>query len=58
MRAGAGLVELAEGRARDKNILCGLLNVDSRQERSQDFSKGGGLKLWKQKPCKGKIACD
>jgi len=42
MRAGAGLVELAEGRARDKNILCGLLNVDSRQERSQDFSKGGG----------------
>ena len=29
------------------------------QGRSQDFSKGGGgLKLWKQKPCKGKIACD
>jgi len=28
------------------------------QGRSQDFSKGGGLKLWKQKLWKGKIACD
>jgi len=27
------------------------------QGRSQDFSKGGGLKLWKQKLWKGKIAC-
>ena len=27
------------------------------QGRSQDFSKGG-LKLWKQKPWNGKIACD
>jgi len=30
---------------------------NSIQGRSQDFSKGG-LKLWKQKLGKGKIACD
>ena len=34
-------------------IACGYF-----QGRSQDFSKGGGLKLWKQKLWKGKIACD
>ena len=28
------------------------------QGRGQDFSKRGGLKLWKQKLWKGKIACD
>ena len=35
-----------------------ILFIITRQGRSQDFSKGGGLKLWKQKPWKGKIACD
>jgi len=38
--------------------LARLASITYKQGRSQDFSKGGGLKLWKQKPCKGKIACD
>ena len=35
----------------------GRLNYKCYQGRSQDFCKGGGLKLWKQKLWKGKIAC-
>jgi len=41
-----------------KRVKKGCIPTWDAQERSQDFSKRGGLKLWKQKPWKGKLACD